>query len=382
MMGDPTRFLLPPAAYFDEDWFDREQHSVFTRQWSLVAHVEQLAAPGDWQAARAGVAPVLVVRQPDGRLRAFHNLCRHRGMMLLDGHGNHDEIRCAYHGWRFDLDGCLRVVPQRRTEFPDLDDAACGLLPASVDMWEGMVFVHPDPAASPLTDHLTGLDEAIGSHRPGRLTLVATEDIAAECNWKLLVENHIDVYHLWHLHRESLGDFDHSRFEHRHVGRNWFSYEPLRGVAETRVCRAGVDGQAAVVASNPDRSGLERGTATISHLADRERLGIEAHLVFPNLLIAATAEFFMTYAVVPDAPTRAHIEVRVRAEPCADGAALLRAAHSFVDEDVYACEHIQSGIRSPWFSVGPISRTHEAPIMTFHRDVLEALDAGASEAPG
>jgi Rieske 2Fe-2S family protein len=351
-----TRFLLSPDAYTSAAWFDREQRELFTRRWALVAHVEQLRDPGDWLAVNVGLAPVLLVRHPDGELRAFHNLCRHRGMVLLEGRGHTDEIGCFYHGWRYDLGGELRVVPQRRAQFPDLDPSTCGLLPAAVEAWEGLVFVHPDPAAPPLAETLGGLPERIGSHRPGQLTLVATADVPATCNWKLLVENHIDVYHLWYLHRESLGDFDHHRFEHELIGPNWVSYEPLR-------------------AADLEAARLTRGTVTITHLEERDRLGVGAHLVFPNLLMAANAEFFMTYAVVPDAADRSHVEVRIRAEPGADGAALVEAARSFIDEDVRACEQIQTGLRSPWFAVGPLAQTHEAPITAFHRHLLDALDA-------
>jgi len=355
----PTRFLLRPEAYLDPAWYAREQRDLFARTWGLVAHVEQLAEPGDWLAANVGAAPLLVLRHPDGGLRAFHNLCRHRGMVLLDGCGRDTEIGCFYHGWRYGLDGALRVVPQRRQQFPDLDAERCGLLPASVEVWEGMVFAHPDPDAPPLAEALGELPQMIGSHRPGRLQLAAAADLPAACNWKLLVENHIDVYHLWYLHESSLGDFDHARFEHHQVGRNWVSYEPIRAA---------------------DRPGLERGTVPIQHLAERDRRGIGAHLIFPNVLMAANADFYMSYAVVPDAPERCHVAVRIRAEPGADADALVAAARSFIDEDVRACEHIQAGLHSPWFSVGPLAQDHEAPITAFHTAVLAALAAAPTHA--
>ena len=350
-----TRFLLTPDAYTSAEWFAREQRHVFGHTWHVVAHVEQLPHAGDYVAVSVGGAPVVIVRRADGTLRAFHNLCRHRGMMMLDGAGNTaDEIECIYHGWRYDLDGALRVVPQRRAQFPDLDTGACALVDASVDVWEGMVFVNPSPDAVPLRDALDALATHIGSHRPGRLTLVGADDVPAACNWKLLVENHIDVYHLWYLHRESLGDFDHNQFEHHQLGANWASYEPLRD-------------------RNVDVARLTAGTVAIRDLDERDRDGLGAHLVFPNTLMASNAEFFMSYAVVPDAPDRSHIEIRIRAEASADGRSLVAAARSFIEEDVRACERIQAGLASPWFSVGPLARTHEAPITTFQQNLLDLL---------
>ena len=355
MSNDPTRFLLAPDAYTDPAWYAREQRLVFGRTWHVVAHTEQLSRPRDFLTVRVGGAPLAIVRDGDGTLRAFHNLCRHRGMVMLDGTGSlRDDIECTYHGWRYDLDGALRVVPQRKTQFPDIDTGACALLPASVDVWEGMVFVNPDPRAVPLHDALAGLPDHIGSHRPGRLTLVGAADVPAACNWKLLVENHVDVYHLWYLHRESLGDFDHNQFEHHQLGANWASYEPLRHL-------------------DVDAARLTSGTLTIRELDERDRTGLGAHLAFPNTLLAANAEFFMSYAVVPDGPERSQVEIRIRAEDGADGDALVAAARSFIEEDIHACEHIQAGLGSPSFAVGPLAREHEAPITAFHTNLLALL---------
>jgi choline monooxygenase len=351
---DETRFLLPRLAYHDPAWFERERRGLFARSWALIASVDALTETGDYATGTVGGMPIVVVRGEDGELRAFQNLCRHRGMVMVDGCGHSpDGIRCFYHDWRYALDGSLRVVPQRKEQFPDLQLNEWGLLRAAVGVWEGMVFAHPDPTAS-LEDALDALPKHIGSHQPGQLPLVASADLVAHCNWKLLIENHIDVYHLWYLHQKSLGELDHHRFEHHQLGRNWTSYEPMR---------------------SPDltHSRLARGTKAIGHLDDRDIHGVGAHLIFPNILLAANAEFFMSYAVVPLGPTESVIEVRMRAEPGADAEALIGAARSFIDEDIDACERIQQGLASPTFEVGPLAQKHEAPITEFHENVLAML---------
>ena len=351
----PPAFLLPPEAYRGDEWFEREQAVLFSRSWQVVASVDDLTAPGDYVTATVGAVPVLVVRGDDGRLRAFHNVCRHRGMALMEGCGNAGGVlSCFYHEWRYGLEGDLQVVPQRKEQFPDVDLAAYGLLPASVGVWEGMVFANPDPSAVSLADMLGDLPSGIGSHRPGLLPVVARADLPAQCNWKLLVENHIDVYHLWYLHRRSLADLDHTKFEHTQLGRHWASYEPLR---------------------SPDlaTARLVRGNRVIDHIDERDRFGVGAHLIFPNILLAANAEFFMSYAVVPVAADECRMEVRIRAEHGADGDALLEAARTFIDEDIHACERIQAAMASPWFEVGPLARQHEAPITTFQEHLLAAL---------
>ncbi len=351
----PEAYVLSPSAYRSGKWFDSELTRLFTPRWALAASIDELGHSGDFVAVTVGHAPLLVVRDGGGELRAFHNLCRHRGMQMLTGTGRcHRTIDCFYHQWRYGLDGRLEVVPQRREQFPDLDADRWGLLPAAVGVWEGMVFAHPDPDAPPLADDLAGLRAQLGSFRPGALQQVAKVDLEARCNWKLFVENHIDAYHLWYLHERTLGDFDHTRFEHHQLGTDWFSYEPLR------------HGDVAAAA-------LTSGTVAIDHLDERDRLGIGAHLVFPNLMVATAAEFFATYEAVPVAPDRSRIELRIRAEPGADADRLVAAVTSFIDEDIEACERVQAGLASPAFAVGPLARDHEAPITAFHRNVLAAM---------
>lgn len=348
---------LPKAAYVDDDWFRREQEALIGPAWTLVASTDELREPGDYVAATVADAPILVVRGAGGELRAFHNLCRHRGMVMLEGSGNAgSSIDCMYHQWRYDLDGALRVVPQRKDQFPSMDLGCWGLQPAALDVWQGMVFVHPEPGAPGLRSYLGALPDALGSFRPGLLTQVAHDLVDARCNWKLFVENHVDVYHLWYLHEQSLGDFDHTKFEHDNVDGHWISYEPLR-------------------AGGFDDARLAAGTKAIAHLEERDRVGIRALLAFPNLMFATSAEFFATYRAVPVAPDRSVIDLRIRAEPGADAEALLKALHSFIEEDIAACEAVQRGLRSPKFSIGPLAQDHEHPITVFHEQVLAAMSS-------
>ena len=108
---------------------------------------------------------------------------------------------------------------------------------------------------------------------------------------------------------------------------------------------------------------------------ERDRLGIGAHLVFPNLMIATAAEFFATYVAQPVGPDRTVIDLRVRAEHGADAAAVLDAVRSFIDEDIAACEAVQEAVGSPAFAVGPLAEGHEQPITAFHAHLLQAMGA-------
>lgn len=218
-----------------------------------------------------------------------------------------------------------------------------------VDHWEGMAFSSHRPVA-PLDVALGDLPVAMGSVRPSLLTEVARRDLDGRFNWKLFIENHIDVLHLWYLHDVSLGGFDHARFEHRAVGPHWASYEPVR------------PGRAGPVAT------------PITHLDPRDRAGLGAHLLFPDTPMATGAELFVTYRCRPTGPDRSVIELRVLAEQGADPDPLVRTALSFIEEDMEVCERIQEVAASRHFEVGPLARTHEAPIVEFHRNLLRLLD--------
>jgi choline monooxygenase len=348
-----TRYLLPPEAYFSSEWYEREQRELFGRTWNLVAYEHDVPHPGDHLPVQVGPTPVLLVRGHDGELRAFVNMCRHRGMALTCAAGHTDgNVRCPYHGWEFTTAGTLVRVPQRAAQFGDLDTAQWGLVPVGLGTWSGLVFVNPDPAALPFGEWLGDLPAHMGPFDTDRLTEVRRLRVPVASNWKLYIENHVDVLHLWYLHDETLGMYDHTGFLHRQVGPHWVSEERLRPGTER-----------------------PRGLPPIEHLPEDERDVLRANLIFPNVPTSSSETQWMTYQVLPTGPESSVLDIRVLAEPGAtldDGGVdlLLRVLR---DEDGGAVEQIQRVLRSPHFAVGPLATAHEAPITTFQRHILELL---------
>lgn len=352
-----AEFLLPPDAYSSAEWFTREQRGLFTHTWHLAGTADDVRNPGDYLTIATGSDSLVVVRGLDGVLRAFHNFCTHRGHKLVEGAGNtRSGIACPYHFWNFGLDGGLRRVPQADQFDPGALEHA-GLLAGSADEWGGMVFACAQPDAD-LAAWLGDFAAGIGSYRPAQLREVARVEFDARCNWKLFVENHVDVYHLWYLHARSLGAYDHDQFEWSHIGPHWVSYEPQK---------EGVERRRPHVGSRP-----------IEALDARDRTGIGAHMIFPNVLFATEAEFFMSYVPIPVSPDRCLLDVRIRAEEGADAEMLVAAAKDFMLEDIAACEAVQAMIGSTKFRVGPLAREHELPITLFQQRVLALLDADES----
>lgn len=349
----PTQYLLPPEAYHDQAWYEREQRELFGRTWNLVAYESDIPGAGDHLPVQVGLDPVLLVRGGDGVVRAFLNMCRHRGMALTcEAGGTGSTIRCPYHGWEYGTDGSLVRIPQRVSQFAELDPGDWGLIPLGVGTWDGMVFVNPDRGASPFETWLGDYRDRIGPHDTSRLVEVFRMRVPVASNWKLYIENHVDVLHLWYLHGESLGMYDHTAFLHEKVGWHWVSEERLRPGSERT-----------------------RGLPPITHLPESEHEILRANLIFPNVPTSSSATQTMTYQVIPTGPTTCELDIRVRAEP---GAVLppegvQQLLQVLRDEDAFAVEQIQRVIRSPRFEVGPLASTHEAPIVAFQRDVLAHL---------
>lgn len=350
--------LLPADAYHSDDWFEAERVNLFARTWHVAGAVEEVACPGDVVTVKAGTDPIFAVRGDDGELHAFHNLCPHRGYQLVGGECSVGQsITCGYHFWNFRLNGELRNVPQDETQFADLDKQLWGLRPAAVAEWEGLVLVHPEPDET-LSDWLGDFPSTLGSHHPGRLAQVAHIRYEAACNWKLFVENHIDVYHLWYLHARTLNRSDHDAFEWQQVGPHWASYEPLK--KEVYSAR---------------RDGL----APIQGLDERDRRGVRANLLFPNLMMAATNEVFLYYVAEPVSATRTVVDLRIRATAGCDVDKAIAEARPFLLEDIRAAERVQEGARSSRFAYGPLGADHEKPIELFHQHHLTRMgDAGKS----
>lgn len=351
LQGSP-RSLLPAEAYHSEDWWEAEQSQLFARTWTPAGSVEELAVPGDVVTVRAGTDPIFVVRDDEGELRAFHNLCPHRGYQLVAGErslGN--SLTCGYHFWNFRLNGELRNVPQGDEQFAGIDKCLWGLRPAAVATWEGMVLVHPEPTET-LPGWLGEFPDYMGSYHPGRLAEVAHVRFEAACNWKLFVENHIDVYHLWYLHARTLNQSDHDRFEWWQVGPHWASYEPLKKEAY---------------------SARRDGLPPIPDIEERDRQGVLANLVFPNIQMAATNEVWLYYVAEPISPSRTVIDLRIRAVAGCDVERAIAQARPFLLEDIRAAERVQEGARSSRFAVGPLGKDHEKPIENFHEHYLARL---------
>ena len=191
-----TNTTLPWSWYSDTDVLRLEQERIFGGLWQYAAHIDQVADPGSYVATRAGHVPVVVVRDRDATLRAFLNVCRHRGSLICDGAGTRETLQCPYHAWTYGLDGSLLAAPRADRE-PGFDQDGLGLIPVQVDRWGPFVFVNPDPEAAPLADCLGELPALLAADGldVDALTFHSRAETEYDANWKICSENYLECYH-------------------------------------------------------------------------------------------------------------------------------------------------------------------------------------------
>jgi len=188
---------LPASWYSDPAMLRLEQERIFKRSWQYVGVAADVAEPGQFFTCRAGDVPVVVLRDRETGLRAFVNVCRHRGHEIAQGCGRRETLQCPYHAWTYGLDGSLRSAPRSDRE-EGFDAGDWSLLPVLVDTWGPLVFVNPDPAAAPLAETLGDLPRVVRERGLDPVELEfrgRSREWAVEANWKLVVENYLECYH-------------------------------------------------------------------------------------------------------------------------------------------------------------------------------------------
>ncbi len=172
---------LPPWCYTSRDFYDREVERIFARCWNFMGRADRIPEPGDYFTVDFVGRPLIVVRGRDGEIRAFDNVCRHRGSTIMEGVGNCRVFVCPYHSWSYELDGRLRRAPEMdRTSGFDMSD--WGLHPVRLETWGGFLFVNFDPGAGPLSAYLGDLPERLASHRLDDMVCTRLGEYDIVCN--------------------------------------------------------------------------------------------------------------------------------------------------------------------------------------------------------
>jgi phenylpropionate dioxygenase-like ring-hydroxylating dioxygenase large terminal subunit len=351
-------WTLPASWYTDPAVLELERERIFARSWQYAGRAALVAEPGDVFATLAGHIPVAVTRDEEGVLRAFVNVCRHRGHEVVTEPGNRRTLQCPYHAWTYGLDGCLKAAPRGDHE-PGFPKAELGLLPIRVDTWGPLVFVNPDLDAQPLSEILgelpallsrSGLDlNALGFHEHREWTMNA--------NWKVGVENYLECYHCPVAHPGFSALIDVAESSYRYSTQRWTlsQYAPVRPAALDGTSKKGVayDAHGEVVEAQYH---VIWPNCTINIDPGRANLSLDVWIPDgPEVTRGYSDQFF-----APDVPEELRRE-------------MIAFSQQVGREDDALVESVQRGLRSGMVPQGRLMLGSERLIQHFQGLALEAL---------
>jgi phenylpropionate dioxygenase-like ring-hydroxylating dioxygenase large terminal subunit len=194
-------WTLPASDYRDPAVFERERREIFARNWMLFAWSERLPNPGDYVAGTLAGYPVFVMRDDEGRVRAFHNVCRHRGAQLLSAPSGHcgKLVVCPYHSWSYERNGRLHAA----TDFGGdarFDPREWSLLPAEAEEWRGLVFVRLSPGGPGLVEWLGPIHDLAADYPLEQQHYFSSNNRECAVDWKTYGENYLECYHCRTMH--------------------------------------------------------------------------------------------------------------------------------------------------------------------------------------
>ena len=416
-------FRVPSSRYTSPEWAAQEADRLWPHVWQIAGTADHVAEPGDWFEYQVGWLSVIVLRTESGTLRAYQNVCRHRGNVLACGAGRgRTELRCEYHRWCWNLDGQLREVPSRKG-FGALRNDERPLFEVQVAEWSPLVFINLDLSAAPLDDFLEGVPD--DAPWLGLADFHCTYDLtmAMPCNWKTLIDGFSETYHVQGLHREMLLMTDdvnspqrlwdrHGKLEQpyglvsprlRDGATDQEIYDAFVAVMGTRIGKPTAE-SAGPVPDVPEGASLRdvlaaavRATASdagadLSDLTTAQVMNMQQYNLFPNTTIIAFPDLMQVLSSRPGpTPDECVVDILVfeRRAPMAPRTPPMRLTvvpkdtdfGLVINQDVEALSRIQRGLHQPGLTHLTLSG-EECRIANLHRNLEHYLGITPSEVTG
>ncbi len=353
------RMTLHGQYYTDPAFLAREMDRVFARMWLAAGRAAELAQPGAFMRRDVAGASVLIVRGQDNALRAFHNVCRHRGTRLCTAdHGTlRGSIQCPYHAWTYGLDGQLLAAPLM-DEVDGFDRSSYPLRPVACESWDGHVFVNLCDSPRPLSTQLGDLPRRFAPWRMQDLRLAHRIEYDIAANWKLVVQNYNECLHCPIIH-PLLNQMHH--------------YLGAANVPSTGTYCGGAMGfKPGVETLSTDG---KRRRAILPGLSGEDRALVNYFAIYPNLLLTLHPDYMMTITIWPQDAGRTKLIAEWHFDPdeMSRPGFVFEDAVEFWDrtnrEDWAISEQSYLGISSPGYTPGPYSE-REAQLWEFDQFIL------------
>ena len=345
-------WTLPAKLYSDANVFAEEKEKIFSRTWQVVGHASQIANPGDYFTTELVGEPLVIVRDLDGELRGFYNVCRHRAGPPAEGCGSRKLLRCGYHGWTYALDGTLISATEvEGVEGFRPEDFA--LVPVRTEEWFNLLFVNLDPAARPLRESLALLLRQAEKLAFAGMKLFERRNYDMKCNWKTYVDNYLEGYHLPSVHPGLNREIDYNAYVVGPHAEHVRQFSPIRG-------------------AQPGDSTLRRYQQALGDST------ADYFWIFPNWMLNCYPDNVSLNIVLPVEPERSLAIFEWYLPEKDHGTAAAKASVEFSDqiqiEDVAICETVQKNLRSRSYSRGRFSVKQEKGVHAFHKMYAEAME--------
>ena len=361
-----TTSLLPAHYFYDSEHYAHEEKLIFERSWMSVGHASLIPKPGDYMVRGVGSQEIIVLRDNEGEVRAYYNVCRHRARELLQDKGNIKRITCPYHGWTYDLSGDL-LHARNSENVPGFDKSCWGLSPVRLEQIGGFLYVCLDPNTPSMCEMYDGLHKDVEDLEPELDDLVHSHQMVFDiaCNWKIATENFLEAYHIRMVHPMMYEAFDMSKYY-------WEMHEFYTNLTTFARVNEGVE---------------------IYDWSESERTDLPGYWVWPMFCferMPGRAGLF-TYNHVPMGPERTlcvvdfyYVDPKLTEED--------RNEIAYVDqirrEDLVRLEAVQRGISSKGWGKGPYmvgtnvtAELTEHAIMHFHQVVQRYLEPNGNRMP-
>lgn len=355
---------LRTERYTSPELAERERRLVFGRTWISLARESDVPQVGHCLSIDELGESLLLVRGEDGVVRTFRNTCRHRGTRLLSGKCRVQGITCPYHGWTFALDGSLRGVP-KLSGFENLDKGAHGLLEVRTECWAGFVWITFDSGAPPLREYLHPLVDQLEPYRLEEMRPLYKKTWTLPCNWKAVLDQATESYHLRAVHGRSMAPVIETRGE---------TVATFEGLGPHHL-------QTVAIADYWWRPWLDRHSLGADLAVTAKQLRIfHKYLIFPNIVANVMPYHLTVFRVYPLTPDtcRFHYEFHLRR-----GAPLLGKLRGWLTllaslyvlrEDFGVLLPFQAGVKAAGDQAIPTHR-EEQPLVYFHGTIDHYLAA-------
>jgi glycine betaine catabolism A len=367
--AEPVATTLPARYYTDPHLFRDELERFYCQNWVCAGRASQIPAPGDYFLREIAGESIIITRDGDGLLRAYFNVCRHRGTRICADFEGHfpGRIQCGYHGWTYGLDGRLIGAPHAHEGFCREDYP---LNRVHADVWDGHIFINLNTDPVPLASQLEDLPQKFEHWQMGELRTYRSITYNVKANWKLIMLNYNECLHCPILHPALSAVSDYLSGENDEPHRGY-----IGGTMEFHDS-----------AKTMTKDGKLR-RDYLPGLTAEERSKVYYYAIFPNLLLSLHPDYVMTHTLWPRAVDCTeiicawHFHPEEMAKACFEGEDAVEFWDTTNRQDWNISELSQAGIKSRAYKPGPYTR-RESLLQAFDRMVLDCEKQGREKLPG